>query len=127
MWIVANFSLQTQNNRKILFCQVFLLLQVVKTALERYKEIQALCRASPDIIQSPIPVVSIFTKACGIEQVLISDIDLRDDPEYDYLICTLTLTEFDSIANQLLEQVQTQQQAEQAAEEADANMPSMSI
>ena len=44
-------------------------------------------------------------------------------PEYDYLVCTLTLTEFDSIANQLLEQAQSQQQAEEAAEEADANMP----
>ena len=47
----------------------------------------------------------------------------QDDPEYDYLVCTLTLTEYDSIANQLLEQVQTQQQAEQAAQEADENMP----
>ncbi len=42
------------------------------------------------------------------------------DPEYDYLVCTLTLTEFDSIANQLLEQAQAQQQA---AQEADENMP----
>ena len=47
----------------------------------------------------------------------------QDDPEYDYLICTLTLTEYDSIANQLLEQVQTQQQAEQAAQEVEENLP----
>ena len=33
------------------------------------------------------------------------------------------MTEFDSIANQLLEQVQAQQQAEEAAEEAEENMP----
>ncbi len=98
-------------------------LQVMKTAQERYKEIQTLFRPSPDTIQAPVPIVSSLTEACGIEQVLISDIDLRDDPEYDYLICTLTLTEFDSIANQLLEQVQAQQQAEQAAQEADENMP----
>ena len=98
-------------------------LQVVKTAGERFQEIQSLFRPSPDTIQSPVPIVSSLTEACGIEQVLISDIDLRDDPEYDYLVCTLTLTEYDSIANQLLEQVQAQQQAEEAAEEAEENMP----
>ena len=98
-------------------------LQVVKTAEERFKEIQALFRASPDTIQSPVPIVSSLTEACGIEQVLIRDIDLRDDPDYDYLVCTLTLTEYDSIANQLLEQVTTQQQTEEALEEADENMP----
>ena len=98
-------------------------LQVVKTAGERFQEIQSLFRPSPDTIQSPVPIVSSLTEACGIEQVLIKDIDLHDDPEYDYLVCTLTLTEFDSIANQLLEQVQAQQQAEEAAEEADENMP----
>ena len=98
-------------------------LQVMKTAQERYKEIQTLFRPSPDTIQAPVPIVSSLTEACGIEQVLISDIDLRNDPEYDYLVCTLTLTEYDSIANQLLEQVQAQQQAEEAAEEAEENMP----
>ena len=98
-------------------------LQVVKTAQDRYKEIQTLFRPGPDTIQAPVPIVSSLTEACGIEQVLIKDIDLRDDPEYDYLVCTLTLTEFDSIANQLLEQVTSQQQAEEAAEEAEENMP----
>ena len=33
------------------------------------------------------------------------------------------MTEFDSIANQLLEQAQAQQQAEEAVQEADENMP----
>ena len=98
-------------------------LQVVKTAEERFREIQALFRPSPDTIQSPVPIVSSLTEACGIEQVLIRDIDLRDDPEYDYLVCTLTLTEYDSVANQLLEQVTAQQQTEEALEEADENMP----
>jgi len=98
-------------------------LQVVKTAGERFREIQALFRPSPDSIQAPITIVSTLTEACGIEQVLIKDIDLHDDPEYDYLVCTLTLTEFDSIANQLLEQAQAQKRAEEAAEEAEANMP----
>ncbi len=98
-------------------------LQVMKTAGERFKEIQSLFRASPDTIQSPVPIVSSLTEACGIEQVLIRDIDLRDDPDYDYLVCTLTLTEYDSIANQLLEQVTAQQQTEEALEEADENMP----
>ena len=98
-------------------------LQVVKTAEERYQEIQSLFRPSPDTIQSPVPIVSTLTEACGIEQVLIKDVDVRDDPEYDYIVCTLTLTEFDSIANQLLEQAQAQKQAEEAAEEADENMP----
>ena len=36
-----------------------------------------------------------------------------------YLTCTLTLTEFDSIANQLLEQAQAQQQAEPASVSTD--------
>ena len=98
-------------------------LQVVKTAQERFRELQALFRPSPDSIQAPGPIVSTLTEACGIEQVLIKDISLQDDPEYDYLVCTLTLTEFDSIANQLLEQAQAQQQVEEAAEEAEANMP----
>jgi len=98
-------------------------LQVVKTAQDRLKEIQALFRASPDTIQAPVPIVSTLTEACGIQQVLIRNIELQDDPDYDYLTCTLTLTEFDSIANQLQEQAQAQQQAEEAAEEAEANMP----
>ena len=97
-------------------------LQVVKTAQERYKEIQTLFRPSPDTIQAPVPIVSSLTEACGIEQVLISDIDLRDDPEYDYLVCTLTLTEFDSIANQLLEIIQEQEQIEEGEKERDENM-----
>jgi len=98
-------------------------LQLVKTAQDRFKEIQALFRASPDTIQAPIPIVSTLTEACGIQQVLIRDIELQDDPDYDYLACTLTLTEFDSIANQLQEQAQAQQQAQEATEEAEANMP----
>jgi len=98
-------------------------LQLVKTAQERFKEIQALFRPSADTIQSPIPIVSTLTEACGIQQVLIRDIELQDDPDYDYLTCTLTLTEFDSIANQLQEQAQAQQQAQEATEEAEANMP----
>ena len=98
-------------------------LQVVKTAEDRFREIQALFRPSPDTIQSPVPIVSSLTEACGIEQVLIKDLELHDDPEYDYIVCTLTLTEFDSIANQLLEQAQTQEAAEQAAQEAEENMP----
>jgi len=98
-------------------------LQVVKTAQERFKEIQALFRPSADTIQSPIPIVSTLTEACGIQQVLIRNIELQDDPEYDYLTCTLTLTEFDSIANQLQEQAQAQQQAQEATEEAEQNMP----
>ena len=35
----------------------------------------------------------------------------------------MTLTEFDSIANQLLEQVQAQQQAQQAEQEIEENLP----
>jgi len=98
-------------------------LQVVKTAQERFKEIQALFRPSADTIQSPIPIISTLTEACGIQQVLIRDIELQDDPDFDYLTCTLTLTEFDSIANQLQEQAQAQQQAAEATEEVEQNMP----
>ncbi|MBC8203976.1 MAG: hypothetical protein H8E87_00535 [FCB group bacterium] len=96
---------------------------VVKTAGERYQEIQSLFRPSSDTIQAPIPIVSTLTEACGIEQVLIKDIDLQDDPEYDYLVCTLTLTEYDSIANQLLEQAQAVTAASEATAEVEANMP----
>ena len=98
-------------------------LQVVKTAQERYQELQILFRPSPDTIQSPVPIVSSLTEIYGIEQVLIKDIDLRDDPEYDYLVCTLTLTEFDSIANQLLEQAQAVDITEKSVTEAEANIP----
>ena len=95
----------------------------VKTSLDRFKEIQSIFRPSSESVQNPMPIVSSLTEACGIEQVLIKDIDLRDDPDYDYLICTLTLTEFDSIANQLSEQAIAAQQADEALEEADENMP----
>ena len=38
-------------------------------------------------------------------------------------ICTLTLTELDSIANQLLEQAQAVDVTEKSVTEAEANMP----
>ena len=38
-------------------------------------------------------------------------------------MCTLTLTEFDSIANQLLEQAQAVTAASEATAEVEANMP----
>ena len=39
------------------------------------------------------------------------------------MLCTLTLTEFDSIANQLLEIVQEQKQVEEGEKEREENMP----
>ena len=97
--------------------------RIVQTAQDRFKEIQSYFRPGKGNIQQPMAIVSILTELCEIENVLIQDIDIRDDPEYDYLVCTLSLTEADSIVNQLLEQAQAVDVAEESVIEAEANMP----
>lgn len=97
--------------------------KMVKTAQERLKEIQTLFRPSEKAIQTPLSIVSTLTESCGIKQVLIKDIEVKDDEEYDLIHCSLTLTEFDSIENQLQEQAQAAQAAQQAVSTAEENMP----
>ena len=97
--------------------------QIVKTAQDRFKEIQSYFRPGKGNIQQPMPIVSILTELCEIENVLIQDIDIRDDPEYDYLVCTLSLTEADSIANQLQELAQEATTSEKGEEVVEENLP----
>lgn len=96
---------------------------IVKTAQDRLKEIQTIFRPSGTAIQTPLSIVSILTEACGIQQVLIKDLEVKDDEEYDLIHCSLSLTEFDSVENQLQEQVQAQQASQQAVTIAEENMP----
>ena len=48
--------------------------QILKTAQERFKEIQAYFRPGKGNIQQPMPIVSILTELCEIENVIIKDI-----------------------------------------------------
>lgn len=76
---------------------------------------QGLFRASREALPQPVEIVSTLTDACGIRQVLIKELEVHDN-ELDYISCTLHLTEFESVENQL----QTQAQQQQAAVEAEA-------
>jgi hypothetical protein len=88
---------------------------VVETARERFEQVQRLFRASREAIQEPQEIVSTLTDACGIRQVLIKELEVHDN-ELDFISCTLQLTEFESIENQLKSQTQ-EQAAEDDAEE----------
>ncbi|MBT3231468.1 MAG: hypothetical protein HN356_01500 [Calditrichaeota bacterium] len=95
---------------------------VVETARERFEQVQRLFRASREAIQEPQEIVSTLTDACGIRQVLIRELEVHDN-ELDYISCTLQLTEFESIENQLAAQSQEQatvDDAEKKGEEAIA-------
>jgi len=98
--------------------------KTIKTAQDRLKEIQTLFRPSEKAIQTPLSIVSTLTESCGIKQVLIKDLEVKDDEEYDLIHCSLTLTEFDSIENQLQEQAQAAQASQQAVSTAEENLPS---
>ena len=96
--------------------------KVVETARERFEQIQGLFRPSREALQEPTEIVSTLTDACGIRQVLIKEIEVHDN-ELDYISCTLHLTEYESVENQLKGQVQEQEvaaEAEQRGEEAIA-------
>jgi len=80
---------------------------VVETARERFEQVQRLFRSSREAIQEPQEIVSTLTDACGIRQVLIRELEVHDN-ELDYISCTLQLTEFESIENQLKSQMQEQ-------------------
>ena len=96
--------------------------KVVETARERFEQIQGLFRPSREALQEPTEIVSSLTDACGIRQVLIKELEVHDN-ELDYISCTLHLTEYESVENQLKRQAQEQDtaaEAEQRGEEAIA-------
>ena len=88
--------------------------KVVETARERFEQVQGLFRPSREALPEPLEIVSTLTDACGIRQVLIKEIEVHDN-ELDYISCTLQLTEFESIENQLKQQA-SESSARQAAE-----------
>ena len=87
--------------------------KVVETARERFEQIQGLFRPSREAIQEPQEIVSTLTDACGIRQVLIKELEVHDN-ELDFISCTLQLTEFESVKNQLKAQVQEQMASDEA-------------
>ena len=96
--------------------------KVVETARERFEQVQRLFRPSREALPEPQEIVSTLTDACGIRQVLIKELEVHDN-ELDYISCTLQMTEFESVENQLKTQAQQQEaaaEAEQRGEEAIA-------
>ena len=94
--------------------------KVIETARERFEQIQRLFRPSREALPQPQEIVSTLTDACGIRQVLIKELEVHDN-ELDYISCTLQMTEFESVENQLKTQAQQQEaaaEAEQRGEEA---------
>ena len=87
--------------------------KVVETARERFEQIQGLFRSSREAIQEPQEIVSTLTDACGIRQVLIKELEVHDN-ELDFISCTLQLTEFESVENQLKVQAQEQMASDEA-------------
>ena len=87
--------------------------KVVETARERFEQIQGIFRPSREAIQEPQEIVSTLTDACGIRQVLIKELEVHDN-ELDFISCTLQLTEFESVENQLKAQAQEQMASEEA-------------
>ena len=96
--------------------------RVIETAQERFVPVQSLFRASRESLPEPVEIVSVLTDACGIRQVLIKELEVHDN-ELDFISCTLQLTEFDSVENQLKAQAQEQlasEETEAKGEEAIA-------
>ena len=96
--------------------------KVIETARERFEQVQRLFRPSREALPQPQEIVSTLTDACGIRQVLIKELEVHDN-ELDYISCTLQMTEFESVENQLKTQVRQQEaaaEAEQRGEEAVA-------
>ena len=91
---------------------------VVETARERFEQIQKLFRESRESLPEPKEIVSTLTDSCGIRQVLIKEIEVHDN-ELDYISCTLHLTEFESVENQLKTQAQEQEAASEAGQRGE--------
>ena len=92
--------------------------KVVQTARERFEQIQGMFRPSREAIQEPQEIVSTLTEACGIRQVLIKELEVHDN-ELDFISCTLQLTEFESVENQLRAQAQEQMASEEAEKQGE--------
>ncbi len=86
---------------------------MVETARERFELVQGLFRPSREALPEPLEIVSTLTDACGIRQVLIKELEVHDN-ELDFISCTLQLTEFESIENQLKAQAKEQTAVEEA-------------
>ena len=86
---------------------------MVGTARERFEQVQGLFRPSREALPEPQEIVSTLTDACGIRQVLIKELEVHDN-ELDFISCTLQLTEFESVENQLKAQVQEQMASDEA-------------
>lgn len=94
--------------------------KVVETARERFEKVQRLFRASREALPQPVEIVSTLTDACGIRKVLIKELEVHDN-ELDYIACTLQLTEFESVANQLKNQAaESEAKADAAAKSEEA-------
>ena len=91
---------------------------VIETARERFEQIQKLFRESRESLPEPKEIVSTLTDACGIRQVLIKEIEVHDN-ELDYISCTLHLTEFESVENQLKTQAREQEAVSEAGQRGD--------
>jgi len=76
---------------------------VVETARERLEKLQKLFRASKEALPQPLEIVSTLTEVCGIRRVLFKELEIHDN-ELDFISCTLRLTEFESVENQLKQQ-----------------------
>ena len=92
--------------------------KVVETARERFEQVQVLFRPSREALQEPQEIVSTLTDACGIKQVLIKELEVHDN-ELDYISCTLQLTEFESVENQLKALAQEQAATDEAEEKGE--------
>jgi hypothetical protein len=92
--------------------------KVVETARERFEQVQRLFRGSREALQEPQEIVSTLTDACGIRQVLIKELEVHDN-EMDYISCTLQLTEFESVENQLMAQAQEKTATDEAEEKGE--------
>ncbi|MDP8238941.1 MAG: hypothetical protein P9X24_07615 [Candidatus Hatepunaea meridiana] len=91
---------------------------VIEKARERFEQIQKLFRESRESLPEPKEIVSTLTDACGIRQVLIKEIEVHDN-ELDYISCTLHLTEFESVENQLKTQAREQEAVSEAGQRGD--------
>lgn len=92
--------------------------KITETARERFEKVQRLFRASREALPQPVEIVSILTDACGIRKVLIKELEVHDS-EFDYIACTLQLTEFESVANQLKNQAAESEAKSNAAAKSE--------
>jgi len=94
--------------------------RIKESAPDRFQEIQKVFRSGRDSIPKPLDIFSTLTTSCGINQVLISAVELGDST-MDMVSVNLSLLEYESIEVQLksqaterLVQASTVEQSEEA-------------